>query len=105
MNIDIFYSPSERKIECVSVEVAEHTPLQDALPSNLSSMANAQNLSFAVWGRAVPTDYKLQAGDRIELLRDLRVDPKTARRERFASQGIKKAGLFKTKRAGAKAGY
>jgi len=39
------------------------------------------------------------------LVRELRVDPMTARRERFNKQGIKKAGLFKTKREGAKQGY
>jgi len=33
------------------------------------------------------------------------VDPKVARRERFARQGAKTAGLFAKRRAGAKAGY
>lgn len=47
-----------------------------------------------VWGRAARTDQRLQAGDRVELLRGLRVDPKVARRERFARQGARAAGLF-----------
>ncbi|MDH5708755.1 MAG: RnfH family protein, partial [Hylemonella sp.] len=43
--------------------------------------------------------------DRVELYRPLKVDPKVARRERFARQGARGAGLFASKRAGAKAGY
>jgi sulfur carrier protein len=45
------------------------------------------------------------SGERIEFYRPLRVDPKVARRERFARQGAKSAGLFAKKRPGAKAGY
>jgi putative ubiquitin-RnfH superfamily antitoxin RatB of RatAB toxin-antitoxin module len=101
MKIDIYYSPAERKIECESVDVPEGTSLGDLLAKTMPS----QGLTTVVWGRAVPANYQLQAGDRIELVRDLRVDPMTARRERFNKQGIKKAGLFKTKRVGAKAGY
>ncbi|MEO5606317.1 MAG: RnfH family protein, partial [Polaromonas sp.] len=46
----------------------------------------------------------LQDADRIEIYRELRVDPKVARRERFNQQGAKRAGLF-AKSPGAKAGY
>lgn len=59
----------------------------------------------AIWGKpAVPTQM-LKEDDRIEWLRGLRVDPKVARRERFQSQGRRTAGLFASKRPGAKAGY
>lgn len=47
-----------------------------------------------VWGRAAPLQQTLHAGDRVEVLRGLRVDPKVARRERFAKQGARTAGLF-----------
>lgn len=105
MKIDIYYAPAQRKTECVSIEVMEGTLLQCALPETLAAMAASEGLTHAVWGRAVPSNYKLQAGDRVELVRGLRVDPMTARRERFNKQGIKTAGLFKTKREGAKQGY
>ena len=59
----------------------------------------------AIWGKPVSLTQVLQAGDRIEWLRGLRVDPKVARRERFQSQGRRTAGLFARKRPGAKAGY
>lgn len=105
MKVDIYYAPAQRKTECVSVDVAQNTMLGDALPEPLAAMVASEGLTHAVWGRAVPIDYKLQLGDRIELVRGLRVDPMTARRERFNKQGIKTAGLFKTKREGAKQGY
>ena len=44
-------------------------------------------------------------GDRLELLRPLRVDPKVARRERFVGQGARSSGLFAKRRPNSKAGY
>ena len=60
---------------------------------------------FGVWGKPVAADRVLVTGDRLELYRPLTVDPKVARRERFARQGAKTTGLFATRRPGAKAGY
>lgn len=60
---------------------------------------------LGLWGRKTTPEQLLREGDRVELYRPLRVDPKVARRERFASQGSKRAGLFAQRRAGAKAGY
>ena len=62
-------------------------------------------LVVGVWGKRCHLHRRLQDHDRIEIYRPLRVDPKVARRERFSRQGAKRAGLFATKRAGAKAGY
>lgn len=62
-------------------------------------------LSPGIWGRKASWVTVLQDGDRVELCRDLRVDPKVARRERFSKQGARRAGLFANKRPGAAAGY
>lgn len=62
-------------------------------------------LQTGVWGRKCPHDGVLRDGDRVELYRPLKVDPKVARRERFTRQGAKSAGLFSKRRAGAKSGY
>ena len=59
----------------------------------------------AVWGKPVERAHVLKEGDRLEVLRSLRVDPKVARRERFQKQGAKTAGLFAKRRVGAKPGY
>ncbi|TSE35079.1 RnfH family protein [Tepidimonas charontis] len=50
--------------------------------------------ALSVWGRRVTPDAPLRAGDRIEVTRALRVDPKVARRERFQQQGARAPGLF-----------
>jgi putative ubiquitin-RnfH superfamily antitoxin RatB of RatAB toxin-antitoxin module len=64
-----------------------------------------RHTEFGVWGRKAPLDQLLREQDRVEVYRPLRVDPKVARRERFARQGSRGAGLFVKKRVGAKAGY
>lgn len=67
--------------------------------------ADIDSLALGVWGKKVSGMYVLCPDDRVELYRPLKVDPKVARRERFAKQGAKSAGLFAKRRAGAKAGY
>jgi putative ubiquitin-RnfH superfamily antitoxin RatB of RatAB toxin-antitoxin module len=58
-----------------------------------------------VWGRVVERDGPVREGDRVEIYRALTVDPKVARRERFAHQGARGTGLFARQRPGGKAGY
>lgn len=58
-----------------------------------------------VWGRAATVDTALQHLDRVEVYRPLEVDPKVARRERFARQGARTTGLFARQRPGGKSGY
>ena len=58
-----------------------------------------------IWGRVVDWDQALKDGDRVELCRPLKVDPKVARRERFQRQGARGTGLFANRRKGGKAGY
>lgn len=62
-------------------------------------------LQTGIWGRKQAPDHPLQDGDRVELYRPLKVDPKVARRERFSRQGAGTTGLFAKRRAGAKSGY
>lgn len=47
-----------------------------------------------IWGQRAAPSQLLRDGDRVELYRPLTVDPKVARRERFARQGARTAGLF-----------
>lgn len=51
-----------------------------------------------IWGRAAAPDAPLSDGDRVDWCRPLQVDPKVARRQRFASQGARAAGLFARRR-------
>ena len=67
--------------------------------------AGAVPCGVGIWGRTVPAETALNHGDRVEVYRPLQVDPKVARRERFARQGARSAGLFARQRPGGKAGY
>ena len=48
---------------------------------------NIDAMQTGVWGRRVNRDYRLEAGDRVELYRPLRQDPRDARRE-LARSGL-----------------
>jgi putative ubiquitin-RnfH superfamily antitoxin RatB of RatAB toxin-antitoxin module len=43
--------------------------------------------AVGIFGRKVPLDYVLQAGDRVEIYRPLIADPKEARRQRARKRG------------------
>lgn len=68
-------------------------------------LASDEAIACGIWGRKAARATPLREADRVEFWRDLRVDPKVARRERFRSQGAKTAGLFAQRRPGAKSGY
>ncbi|PJI97127.1 hypothetical protein CLU85_1896 [Acidovorax sp. 69] len=61
--------------------------------------------TVGIWGRVVGLNTVLQHLDRVEVYRPLTVDPKVARRERFARQGARSTGLFARQRPGGKSGY
>lgn len=105
----VVYSPAARQVQEVTLELAAPCSVLQALQASglLARYPEIDNLHtpVGVWGRKAPLDQMLRDQDRVEVYRPLRVDPKVARRERFARQGSRGAGLFVKKRAGAKAGY
>lgn len=73
--------------ETASVEeldVPEGATLGEALEA--SRFASTPAAAYAVFGRLATTEHVLEDGDRIELLRDLVIDPKEARRRRAAGR-------------------
>ena len=67
--------------EATSVELAPGACVGDALSAAGWSL-DAEFVGLAVFGEAATQSTLLNAGDRIELLRRLQVDPKQARRLR-----------------------
>ena len=88
-------------------------PLGATLADAVAASAAAGHLPSAdiseggcgIWGKRAEPDQLLRDGDRLELYRPLTVDPKVARRERFARQGARTTGLFARQRPGSKPGY
>jgi putative ubiquitin-RnfH superfamily antitoxin RatB of RatAB toxin-antitoxin module len=109
MSVTVVYSPQAREVLEVTLVLEHGATVGQAILATgwFSDLAQlkAQSLETGIWGRKVPLSHVLQANDRAELYRPLRVDPKKARRERFSRQGAKSAGLFAKRRSGAKAGY
>ena len=109
--ITVCYSPSAGKVQELELRLPAGATLQDAF--NAASTHAAPDFfteilatsMFGIWGKLSKPEQVLRSGDRVECYRPLTVDPKVARRERFARQGAKSAGLFSRSRPGAKAGY
>ena len=109
LHITLVYSPRPRQIKEWILELAPGASVGEALAAcgffeEFPGLEKTR-LQTGIWGRRTRLDQLLADRDRIEIYRPLRVDPKTARRERFDRQGVKSAGLFTKKRPGAKAGY
>ena len=109
IQVVVVYSPTPRNVQEIALTLAEGSTVGDAIAaSGLAASATdfkSLPLMAGIWGRKTPLIAPLSNLDRVEIYRPLVVDPKVARRARFASQGAKKAGLFAQRRAGAKTGY
>lgn len=109
LRVTVVYASAARQVHEVPVELAAPSTMWDAvLASGLPALFPdllATPPAVGVWGRKALVNQTLRDLDRVELYRPLRVDPKVARRERFVKQGARTAGLFASRRAGAKPGY
>ena len=110
MQITLVYAPEARQMRQWTIDMPAGSTLAQALVQSgamaeLAEQLATGELTAGIWGRAALPAQALENGDRVELYRALRVDPKVARRERFKGQGSRGAGLFAKRRAGGKAGY
>jgi uncharacterized protein len=110
--VTLVYCPAPRQVLEVAMRLPQGSTLGQALQTDSARdmlaglpALDLQTLEAGIWGRKAKASWVLRDQDRIEIYRALKVDPKLARRERFVKQGAKKAGLFASKRPGAKAGY
>lgn len=109
VNVTVVYSPAPREVLEWPLTLPDGaTARQAVLASGLADVQPGfapEQATMGIWGRTVAWEQSLRDGDRVEVYRPLRVDPKVARRERFSRQGARAAGLFAKKRPGAKPGY
>jgi len=86
IRVQVIYADRQRQVvreadvaADATVKVAiRSSGILDELPAGFAPTA------IGIWGRIVDGDERLRAGDRIELYRSLRIDPKEARRRRAA---------------------
>lgn len=105
--ITVVVSTAPGKLLEWELQLPEGATVADALRAmaDKTGIPLADQVVCGVWGRVVETAHMLRANDRVEVYRPLTVDPKVARRERFARQGARTTGLFANRRPGGKAGY
>lgn len=108
-HVTVLYSPAPRQVLQWALELPEGATLGDAVAASGWRAAcpapAAEPPDVGVWGRRANLQQPARDGDRVEIYRPLRVDPKVARRERFRRQGARAAGLFAQRRPGSKPGY
>lgn len=106
IRVTVAFAKAPRIVEVCSLEVPLLSTVEIAIArSGLLKglqLEKVQPLEFSVWGRKASLSHRLRQGDRIEITRPLLVDPKVARRERFARQGARTTGLFANKKAAEK---
>lgn len=109
IQITVVFSPGPRDVREIVMQLTPPSTVLAALQASgflqLFPEMDQPTTVVGVWGRKANLSQILRANDRVEIYRPLTVDPKVARRERFAKQGARTAGLFIKKRPGAAAGY
>ena len=85
IKLSIAYARGDQQHE-TAVELPAGTTLQQGLmllTGHIADLLNGeQPVATGVWGKVRPSHYVLREGDRIELYRALKADPKDARRVR-----------------------
>lgn len=84
----VAFSPAPRQVDQVRLSLPAGSTVADAvrasgLPQRHGLPADAP---VGVWGKPRPPETPLRAHDRVEIYRDLQVDPKEARRQRYRGQ-------------------
>ena len=117
VQVTLCWSLAPRHVQEMSLQVPECSTVAFVLEQGVSQCVQSQassdgvflsSLHFqqpGIWGKKVTWTHVVKAGDRIELYRPLKVDPKVARRQRFKRQGKGRTGLFASRKSGSAAGY
>lgn len=97
IGVEIVWSPAARETARLSLRLPAGATIADAIAAagwpELASAGQgddafaAARLSAAVWSKARPLAHALRDGDRVEVLRDLQIDPMAARRVRYEAAG------------------
>lgn len=104
MRVELVWSPATGDVQQRWLEVEEGTTLAAALRGCADFMAAQSQpleaLRIGIWGRVRPLDTVLRERDRLEVYRPLTVDPKEARRLRYAKRGQPIVSRHRPKHAG-----
>jgi putative ubiquitin-RnfH superfamily antitoxin RatB of RatAB toxin-antitoxin module len=110
--VQVAWSPAPRETLVATLRLRHGASVATALAATgWPALASAQEgeeafaangLSAAIWGRGRSLSHPLRDGDRVEVLRELQIDPMDARRLRYEAAGgvdaLRKRGYAGRKR-------
>ena len=117
IRVVLCWSPQPRQVHEQHLSVPAGSTVESVVDAGLrllqaagdavsaTDLARLKFLQPGIWGRKAEWNTLVRAGDRVELYRALKVDPKVARRQRFKRQGKGRTGLFANRKRGSAAGY
>ncbi len=88
IRVEVVYAEAQLQF-LREIELAAGSTVEDAVrASGISALVPAASApaAFGVFGSIVAPDFVLRDGDRVELYRRLKIDPKEARRKRVLKQ-------------------
>jgi putative ubiquitin-RnfH superfamily antitoxin RatB of RatAB toxin-antitoxin module len=89
INVEIAYA-TEKYVEIISVKVSRETSVMEAIHQSgimqLYPEINIKIRNVGIYSKICSEDTQLIEGDRIEIYRPLKADPKEARRNRATRQ-------------------
>ena len=100
LRIDVAYAPTAGDCELVTLQLPAGAALSDALrASGLLERHGLvlEGLRLGVWSKPREPQSLLRDGDRVEVYRQLKVDPKEARRQRYQQHRESQAARDKLK--------
>ncbi|MEN9631073.1 MAG: hypothetical protein RJA10_4301 [Pseudomonadota bacterium] len=92
--VEVVYCPAPHAIDRVALRLPLGATAADALRASgvLGRHALPEaGLLLGLWGRACTPDQALRERDRVEVYRQLQVDPKEARRQRYKGKAKRSA--------------
>jgi putative ubiquitin-RnfH superfamily antitoxin RatB of RatAB toxin-antitoxin module len=88
IQIEIAYAPSMEEQFLYTQTVEQGSTVGQALSQStlLTRFPNLNTEHVGIFGRPTPSDTVLQAGDRIEVYRPLKIDPRDRRRQQVEEE-------------------
>jgi putative ubiquitin-RnfH superfamily antitoxin RatB of RatAB toxin-antitoxin module len=93
LRVEVAYAAAPHDVDLSELRLAQGATVAEALQASglvPRRGLDAASLDLGVWGEACPRERLLRDGDRVEVYRPLRADPKEARRQR-APAAVKSA--------------
>jgi uncharacterized protein len=104
VQVQMAYSPQPEVVDLVTLTLPGASTVRDALVNSglleRHALGDPKALVCGVWAKLRPLDHPLRDGDRVEVYRPLRVDPKEARRQRYRKTSDRKRSVRSAAAAG-----